>query len=498
MKKVEYNIIFGFGGQLIIIILGLIVPRLMITNYGSDTNGLTNTLTQIFSYIALLEAGIGQATRNALYKPISLKNKDDICDVLSASRKYYWKITKFYAMAVILMAVFAPFVLKTNLSWKTVFAVIIFEGMSGVIRFMFTENWMQLLLAEGKGYIQSNINLLTRILSYTIKIILAYLNINIVIIQMGYFCISLVQLIIYKIYINKNYKWLKYNLKSETKCRLKDRNAYVLTEVAWTVFSSTDMVLLSILFSTSLSSVYSVYNMIYSNLSLLLNSVYTGLLYLLGQAFHISLEKYKIIHDEFELIFMTAIAILMSCCSILALPFVSLYTKSVTDINYIYTYLPFLFGLIQILSWDRYVSGNLSGIAGFAKIVCRISVIEALSNVILSIILSYFMGIYGITLATALALIFKLCYLTYLSNKKILNRSVWKSLSKIIVYLVVYSFISLFAIINPIKINTIIDFVFIGIITLISVSLIYLILAFLIDYRSARLILNKLLKKRFS
>lgn len=49
----------------------------MITNYGSDTNGLTNTLAQIFRYVALLEAGIGQSTRNALYKPLAGNDHSD-------------------------------------------------------------------------------------------------------------------------------------------------------------------------------------------------------------------------------------------------------------------------------------------------------------------------------------------------------------------------------------------------------------------------------------
>lgn len=69
-KKFIRNIGTGFVGQLIIIILGLIVPRIMITSYGSDKNGLLSTISQIFAYMALLEAGIGQAARNALYKPI--------------------------------------------------------------------------------------------------------------------------------------------------------------------------------------------------------------------------------------------------------------------------------------------------------------------------------------------------------------------------------------------------------------------------------------------
>ena len=73
-SKLAKNIVTGFGGQLIAIVLGLIVPRLLITNYGSDVNGLLSTVTQIFTYMALLEAGIGQAAKNALYKPINEKN----------------------------------------------------------------------------------------------------------------------------------------------------------------------------------------------------------------------------------------------------------------------------------------------------------------------------------------------------------------------------------------------------------------------------------------
>ena len=73
-SKLLKNVITGFGGQFIAIILGLIVPRLFITSYGSDINGLLGTITQIFTYMALMEAGIGQAARNELYMPIAQKD----------------------------------------------------------------------------------------------------------------------------------------------------------------------------------------------------------------------------------------------------------------------------------------------------------------------------------------------------------------------------------------------------------------------------------------
>ena len=64
------NTLFGFGGQALLLILGIVIPRIMITSYGSDINGLLTTISQIFTYMALLEAGIGQAARNALMEPL--------------------------------------------------------------------------------------------------------------------------------------------------------------------------------------------------------------------------------------------------------------------------------------------------------------------------------------------------------------------------------------------------------------------------------------------
>ena len=84
-SKFVKNVLFGFGGQAVILILGIFVPRIMIKSYGSDVNGLLNTVTQIFTYMALLEAGIGQSARNALMKPLSQQNKPEISKIITVA-----------------------------------------------------------------------------------------------------------------------------------------------------------------------------------------------------------------------------------------------------------------------------------------------------------------------------------------------------------------------------------------------------------------------------
>ena len=45
-RKGIYNIVFGLIGQMIIICLGVLIPRLVLVQYGSEINGLLNAVTQ--------------------------------------------------------------------------------------------------------------------------------------------------------------------------------------------------------------------------------------------------------------------------------------------------------------------------------------------------------------------------------------------------------------------------------------------------------------------
>lgn len=87
-----------------------------------------------------------------------------------------------------------------------------------------------------------------------------------------------------------------------------------------------------------------------------------------------------------------------------------------------------MFCLVQLISWSRYITGNLTAIAGYAKQTGRISLVEAGINVVLSIVLVQRFGIVGVLFATVAALPVKVIYCTYLSDVKILKRSPVKTL----------------------------------------------------------------------
>ena len=427
-SKVFKNVLTGFGGQFITIVLGIIVPKIFICSYGSDLNGLISTISQIFTYLALLEAGIGQATQNALYKPIQEKNRNAINQICSSANHYFRKLTFLYGVGVLALSILIPYTLKTQVDAKVIFLLVLLEGFSGVITFYFVETPSILISVDGKNYVNNEINLFNKIAGYIVKIVMAYLGINIVFVQLAYFFIVIVKVFFYSWYFRKKYSWVDFHC-ANSDIKFRDRNSYIITEVAWTIFSSTDMIVLSTFVSTQMSSVYGIYNMIFSSINVLLNAVYNSVKYLLGQSFYENREKYEKFHDAFTTIFLGLMTIFMSVCYILTNPFVALYTKGITDVVYVYDQLPLLFCLVQIISWSRYVGGNLTGIAGYAKQTSYISLIEAMINISLSICFVCKWGIVGVLIATVVALPLKVFWCIYISDKKVMNRSYRKSIS---------------------------------------------------------------------
>lgn len=422
------NIVVSFGGQIIFLALGIIIPRIMLVNYGSDMNGLITTISQIFVYMALLESGIGQAALNALYKPLAEKDKYGVSYIASIAQSYYRRITRYYCCGVIFLSIVIPFVLKSNVNKLTIFWIIIFEGMASVVNFYFTQTQMTILTADGKSYINNTINVINKIASNIVKIVMACLGVNILFLQFSYFIISVIKAIYYQLYFKKIYGWIDYKA-APANAILKDRNAYILNEIAWTIFSSTDMIILSTFISTQMASVYSVYNLVFSNLNVLLNTVYMSVSYLLGQKFHEDMSGYVKIHDTFTSVFVGTMTVFMAISYNLIIPFVTLYTSGITDVEYIYPLLPMMFCLVQILSWSRFVTGSLTGIAGYAKKVSYISLVQAIMNITLSVLLVHRFGIVGVLAATVFAMPIKVIYCAYLSDKVILKRSYRKTIT---------------------------------------------------------------------
>lgn len=480
LKKIIYNIVFGFGGQLIILALGMIIPRLILVSFGSEMNGLLVTITQIFTYLALLEAGIGNATVNELYKPIVDNNREGIINVLSTTNKYYKKISIYYLLAVFVFAIFYPIIVKTEINKEIIFLVIILQGIPGVMNFYFISTYKQILIAEGKNYIISNITLIIYVLTSIIKIIIINNGADIIMVQLAYFILALIQIIIFKLYCRSKYGWIKFKKTIDISI-LYQRNAFLVHEISALIFSNTDVFILSLFCDLKTASIYAVYNIVFIALNQIIGVVNNSIVFVLGQIYHQDKSKYIKIHDIYDSYYVSFVFCLMSVAYMLINEFVKLYTQGVGDINYIDKYLPVLFCIIQLLSCSRAVSARLITISGHAEKTKNRSIIEAIINIMASVILVNIIGIYGVLIGTIIALIFRMNDIIIYANKKVLHRSSKKTYKNIFINIIIFIiFMNIKSKVN-INIGSYFEFIIYGLIITILVGIIYFIIASIIN-----------------
>ena len=144
-----------------------------------------------------------------------------------------------------------------------------------------------------------------------------------------------------------------------------------------------------------------------------------------GQLYQADKDKYLLFHHIFEIVNFIIVFTAFTVTYLYLLPFISLYTEGITDVNYLDKRLPILFVLVQLLSSGRIASGNVINYAGhFQKTQSR-AVLESAINIVVSVVGIYYLGIYGALMGTIAALMYRVNDVAWYSAKKLLNISPW-------------------------------------------------------------------------
>ena len=122
MIKGIKNIGFGLLAQLLTMAVGIIIPRLVLVNLGSESNGLVNSVNNVLVYMSLLEAGVGTATLQALYKSCATEDHRSTNSIMAATDFYYRRTGKIYFFIVALISVVYTALIRTELPRGEVFA----------------------------------------------------------------------------------------------------------------------------------------------------------------------------------------------------------------------------------------------------------------------------------------------------------------------------------------------------------------------------------------
>ena len=431
-KKALRNVITSVILQACSIICGFIIPKLIISNYGSVINGLIVSITHFLSCITLLEAGFGPVIKADLYKPIAQKDNEKIKQILKASEKIFRTISYIFLVYIILLCIVLPLNVSSQFDYIFTILLIIIISLSTFAEYYFGMTYRLYLQADQKAYVVNCIQIVTTIVNAILIILLINLKMNIIIVKLVSSIIFVLRPILQNIYVKRKYNINLKNVKLEYK--LKQKWDALVQHIAYIIHNNADIVILMIFGNLIEISVYSIYSSIVNSIKRALQSFSNGIDSAFGNM--IANNEKENLNKSFKMyegIYLTITTILFSSTLFLIIPFIKIYTKGIDDADYIRTTFASVIVIAEFFCMIRLPYNDLVKVAGKFKETKKGAYIEAILNIVISCILVNFWGITGVAIGTLVAMCIRTIEFMYYSGKYILNRDVFYGFKRLVV-----------------------------------------------------------------
>lgn len=487
------NIISSLIVKLVTIIYGFIIPILIIKTFGSEVNGLVSSITQFIAYISLLEAGIGPIIKNALFKPIVEKNNNNIEQILGASNRFFKKIAYILIIYIVILCFIYPHLNQQFSTFYTI-SLIIIISISQFSEYFLGMTYKLFLQADQKNYIVDYISTFGYIANTILIVILIKLNCNIQLVKLISSIIFVMKPIILKLYFDKNYGF-KINKKTEYK--FDKQWDGVAHHIAASTQSNVDVTVLTIFDSFKNISVYSVYALVISGIRAIIVSLTNGIDAFFGKKMVNETEKN--INNQFKVytfFFYTLSTIIIVCTLFLIIPFISVYTKNITDANYIQPTFAYILVLAEFNYIIRYPYSTIVYAKGHFKETRNFSIAEPIINIVLSVVLVFNYGLIGVAIGTFVSMLIRSYGFIIYASKNILKIKLKSALKMIAIsYIEIIIFFVIHLKLGEIQVNSYVEWLIISIIIFVIVSILIIITNLILNKDIFKIVLNKMRSK---
>jgi len=409
------SVVTSLASEGVSLVCGLILPSLILHSFGSAYNAITQSISQFISYISLMKAGIGGATAVALYKPLAENDNVEISEVLASTQKFMRKISLIFVLFIVALSIIYPTFLVKDFDWWFTASLIFIISLSTFAQYYFGFTYQILLSADQKDYITTLLEIFTTILNTLVAVVLIKNDCSLHMVKLGSSLVNVIPPIFLYLYCRKKYNIIDVEPKEDKIPQKWDAAAH---EVASFVNNNTDIVVLTMFSVLTDVSIYTVYHYIIANIKKIVTKFTVGF----GSAFGDMYARNEIdlMHKNlsiFELIIYSFTSIIYSTTLVMMIPFVSIYTKGVTDANYIQPLFSLLLIIGGVFNCFRVPYRVITIAAGHYRQTRNGALLEAVINIVVSTLTVIKFGLIGVAIGSLCAMAFRtLQYVIYLSN----------------------------------------------------------------------------------
>ena len=428
-KKMLLNTATSLVAQLVAVVYGFVLPRLLLEQFGSEVNGLTHSISQFLGIINFLDLGVGQVVRSALYRPLGENNQKQISSVMASGAKFYRGLAYALAGYVVVLIFVYPYLANQNFGWVYTATLIAAMAISSFAQYYFGIINEQLLHADQRGYLIYSLQIVTNLLNMCVCVWMIHAGCSIHAVKLATSVVFLLRPLMIHLYIGKKYHINKRDQYSGEPIAQKWNG--IAQHISAVVLDGTDTIVLTLFSTLSNVSVYSVYYMVIASLQQFYQSATAGIQSAAGALWakqDRDAQNKMFAATEMVLHFVTVF--LFSCVGLLIVSFVRVYTNGLTDANYIQ---PVFAGLLTLAYGIRCLRTPYNIwilAAGHYKQTQRCHVTAAALNLIISVVAVWRWGLVGIAVGTLIAMVYQTIWMAVYNTKSLLKRPWWSVLKQ--------------------------------------------------------------------
>jgi len=430
-KKTAKNIIWGLIYELVMVVCGLILPRLILMSFGSEYNGVTSAVRQFLQVIVLFQAGVGGVTMAALYKPLAESDIAQISSIVKTTEGFLRKVVLMFLVFIVIIACGYPFLVIEQFDWFFTFSLVLIMSLSTCAQYFFGRAYELLLSADQNQRIISIVNCFKIVINTAISAVMIYLGFGIRSVMLAAATVYVIAPLFVCAYTKRKYGINSNAVKDNSVIRQRWDNFG--RQVAYFVSTNTAIVILSIFSNAFEVSVFAVYMLVISGvLGLfvpLTNGVSAAFGNMLAKGEHELVKKNLRIYEQ---VVFTAATFLFSVVIIMALPFFALYTSGVTDVSYHRPTFLYVLAAAYMFNCFRFPYEGIAVAAGHFRQIRNPSFIEAAINICISISLVSRMGIVGVAAGVLAAFVFRTVYFAIYVSRNIVLRTLWTFIKRLL------------------------------------------------------------------
>ena len=415
-----YNTLSPLVFQIVTILCGFILPKLILVHFGSDVNGLINSIGQFLGVIAFFELGVGAVVQTSLYKPLAEKDFEGISCIISSANSFFKKLGYALLIYVFIIVCVYPVLVTQEFGFWYITTLTIVISIRAFAQYFFGIVNRLLLLADQKGYIQYNAQTIAIIVNTVLCYLLILMNYSVQVIYGMTSLVFLIQPYLIHLYIKKHYR-INTNITCNVEPISQKWNA-MAQHIAAFVLDGTDIVVLSLFSSLENVSIYSIYMLVIKGVKQLFLSMIGGIEALIGNLWaKQESEELKRVFSWAEWIIHTTVIFFFTVTAVLIAPFVEVFTSGISDADYFQP----IFGVTIVLAYAIYCLSLPYLIVilavGHYKQTQYKFVVAAVINIVISVICVKQFGLIGVALGTLAAMVYQTVWMAWYNSKNFIQ-----------------------------------------------------------------------------